>query len=345
MKIGVVAKPWIAVPSTGYGAIEKFLYYLILEFSRQFDTTLFAPGDSKIPISEQLHLEALFDKGVGDWIFDENVEIAHALHAARRAHDLKLDVMNVHAVDAYLAIAPFLEIPTVFSVHVASHVVFKAISELSDNTHFVFLTESHRRQFPWISRADVVPLGVDTSRFPFSQQKADYLAFVGRLIDDKGCIEAIEIAKRAKLPLKMAGNIPFGSEQYFYKTLLPYIQRNPHVEFLGEVTEIQRNVLLMSAKALLFPIKWEEPFGLVMLEALVVGTPVVAFNRGSVPEILQEGVTGFIVNTLDEAVDAIEKLHAISSSDCRRSVTDRYSISIISERYLEIFKKLSHQTI
>jgi glycosyltransferase involved in cell wall biosynthesis len=167
----------------------------------------------------------------------------------------------------------------------------------------------------------------------------DYLAFVGRVSAEKGIDKAIEIAARVGRPLKIAAKIDRADREFFDQKIRPLLAQ-PHVEFLGEIGEEDKGKLLRGAHAMLFPIDWPEPFGMVMIEAMACGTPVIAFRRGAVPEVLDEGVTGFIVDTVDEAVRAVERVASLSRTAVRRKFEERFSSARMARDYLEIYRQL-----
>ena len=341
MKIAHVSKPWLPVPSAKYGAIEKILGFLIAEQIKTHEVTLFAPGNSKLP--RGIILNSLFDEGVGDKGFDRNIELAQTLHAVLEAKRLKFDIIHAHSTDPILALASVTNLPLVFTFHSVPKYEGQILAQLAQNTNitFVFLSKSHRKQFPWIPDAEVVPYGLPVSKFPFygQSEKSDYLAFIGAISDRKGILEAIKVATSTNHKLKIAGKIRAGDEDFFEREVKPAIQNNKNIEFFGEIDNNQRNDFLGKAKALLFPIKWQEPFGLVMLESLVVGTPVIAFNQGSVPEVINENI-GFIVEDIDEMCQAVENISTISNRSCRDHVENQFSIKQMSNSYDRIYGKV-----
>jgi glycosyltransferase involved in cell wall biosynthesis len=340
MKIGILSKPYLPIPSRAYGAIEKLVYYLVCELSKKKEDNyyLFAPGDSQN--IEGVQLESLFKEGVGGRINNEQVELLQALHCLERSKELNLDVIHAHSVDPILAFSSSVEIPILFSFHTFPNEINKYLSRRADHLHYTFVSESHRQQFPWLKKTHVVYPGINPDNFPFCDNKDKYLAFVGSVCPEKGIMEAIDIAQVSGKSLKIAAKVQPGNEEFFQKQFLPAVENNKKIEFLGELKEVERNELLKRAECLLFPIKWDEPFGLVQLESLVVGTPVIGFNRGAVSEVIEDGKNGFIVNNVEEAVSVLDKITTISPQNCRKTVTEKFSSIISTRHYMEIYKNI-----
>lgn len=339
MKIAHLAKPWISVPPTGYGGVERFMYDLAIEQSKEHDVLMYATGDSQLPKTISLHatfMEQLADKGL-----DRNFEAAQASDFALSCIKDGTDIIHVHSVESFLAIAPHLSKKIVFTFYTDPTDATKILSTLAEpNVIFTFVSEQHRKQYPWVKNAYVVYQGINPAQYPFSAEKKGYLAFVGSIADKKGILEAIEIAKCAKMPLKIAAKIKPQDVDFYEREVKHVITNSDHVTFLGEVNDQERNRLLMHACALLFPIKWEEPFGGVQIESMVVGTPVIAFRRGSTLEVIDDGKTGFIVDTIEQAVNAIYKLDQINPTDCRQHIVDNFSIERSSKDFDTLYRSL-----
>ena len=206
--------------------------------------------------------------------------------------------------------------------------------------HLVSISQAQRAPLPHARWLGTVYHGLPTGMYRFHPKPADYLAFLGLVSPEKRPDRAIEIAIRAGLPLKIAVKIDPVDRDYFNAVIRPLLS-HPLVEFLGEIDEREKENLLGHAKALLFPIDWPEPFGLVMIEALACGTPVIAFRKGSVPEVIEHGVTGFVVETVDEAVDAVRRLDALSPRRCREEFEKRFTSTRMAADYVKIYEKLT----
>jgi glycosyltransferase involved in cell wall biosynthesis len=171
--------------------------------------------------------------------------------------------------------------------------------------------------------------------------KQEYLAFLGRISPEKGVDRAIQIAGKAGLKLKIAAKVDNADKEYYDTLIKPLIEGNPDVEFIGEINDAQKRAFLSGAHALIFPIDWPEPFGLVMIEAMACGTPVIAFNCGSVPEVLDPGVTGFIVNDIDAAVAAVGKIHTLDRARVRATFDRRFTARRMAEDYVDAYEELA----
>jgi glycosyltransferase involved in cell wall biosynthesis len=175
--------------------------------------------------------------------------------------------------------------------------------------------------------------------FRFYPDRGDYLAFLGRISPEKGADRAIEIAKRVGMPLKIAAKVDRVDRRYFKRVVEPLLS-DSGVEWIGEITDQQKNEFLGKAHALLFPIDWPEPFGLVMIEAMACGTPVIAYDRGSVPEVMENGVTGFVVRELDQAVEATRRVRNVSRACCREVFEKRFTAGRMSNDYVNAYERM-----
>jgi glycosyltransferase involved in cell wall biosynthesis len=204
----------------------------------------------------------------------------------------------------------------------------------------VSISDNQRRP---ISRANwraTVYHGLPSEDFTFSREPSGYLVYLGRMSPEKRVDRAIDIAVRAHMPLKIAAKIYPEEQNYFDRTLAPLIQSSPRIEFIGEVDHQARNALLGGATAMLFPIEWSEPFGLVMIEALACGTPVIGWRRGSVPEVLEHGVTGYVVDDVEEAVAAVKRIDVLSRAACRRAFERRFNALRMANDYIAVYRAL-----
>jgi glycosyltransferase involved in cell wall biosynthesis len=203
----------------------------------------------------------------------------------------------------------------------------------------ISISDAQRKPLPWANWQGTVHHGLPRESFSLGGGKGRYLAFLGRTSPEKGLDQAIEIAKRAEMPLKIAAKIDRVDVEYFETVINPLLD-HPLIEFIGEVAYPEKNVFLGNAAGLLFPINWREPFGLVMIEAMACGTPVIAYPRGSVPEVMQDGVTGFVVPDLEGAVKAVKRIVEIDRSKCRRHFEQHFSAERMAQDYLNIYQRL-----
>jgi glycosyltransferase involved in cell wall biosynthesis len=202
----------------------------------------------------------------------------------------------------------------------------------------VSISDSQRRPLPFANWLATVHHGVPATLFDYSPAHRGYLAFIGRISPEKRLDRAIQIARGVGLPLKIAAKVDAVDAAYFCEAIKPLL-RGPGVEFLGEVGDAAKNELLDGAAALLFPIDWPEPFGLVMIESMACGTPVIAWDEGAVPEVVNDGVTGFIVHSIDEALAAAKRIDSLDRARVRATFERRFSANIMSKKYLELYAR------
>ena len=206
----------------------------------------------------------------------------------------------------------------------------------------VSISASQRRAMPFANWHATIHHGLPSNAFDVCTAPDDYLLWIGRMMRGKRPDLAIEIARDARLPLKMAAAVHPGERAYFTEEIAPLIKRSAgFVEYAGEVGGNARTELLRHARALLFPIDWEEPFGMVMIEALACGTPVVAFRRGAVAEVIEDGLTGFVVDSVDEAVDALGRIGSISRRACRDAFERRFTATRMTREYVDVYERVA----
>jgi glycosyltransferase involved in cell wall biosynthesis len=205
----------------------------------------------------------------------------------------------------------------------------------------VSISDHQRRPLPPVNWMGTVYHGMPENILREGGGEGGYLAFLGRICADKGILPAIEISRRAGLPLKVAAKVDPADRRYFQEEVRPVLAQNPHVEFIGEIDDARKPDFLGRAKALLFPISWPEPFGLVMIEAMACGTPVVAFNSGSVPEVMEDGLTGFVVSDIEGAVAAVSRVDRLFRPTIRSRFEERFSAGAMARDYLRIYEQLT----
>jgi glycosyltransferase involved in cell wall biosynthesis len=337
LRIAQVAPLIETVPPESYGGTERVVSYLTEELVRLGqDVTLFASGGSiteakLVSVSER---SLRSDPTVKDPLSKSILEIEEVL---KRTEDFDL----IHFHDGYLhfPLSRRLEIPTLTTMHGRMDLpdlmpVFREFPE----TPLISISNQQRGPLPFANWIATVPHGLPEHLYSFCADPAEYLAFVGRLCPEKRPDRAIEIAKKVGMPLKIGAKVDKVDEEYFEAEIKPLLESSL-IEFVGEINEPEKNELLGGAHALLFPIDWPEPFGLVMIESLACGTPVVAFDCGSVPEVLEDGKTGFIVQTMDEAIEAVQNIGTISRTICRQEFERRFTSARMAEDYLRIFEE------
>jgi glycosyltransferase involved in cell wall biosynthesis len=339
VRIAEVAPPWLAVPPKGYGGIEWVVALLtdgLVE--RGHDVTLFATGDSET----KARLEYVFEQAPGPNLINDGWhDTLHTLHVFKEPG--RFDLFHVHSPWSALIVPALLDSPTVHTLHGSFTPEMRRLyAELGDRVRFVAISESQRSHMPDLPYAGVVYNGVDVAAYPFRAEKDDFLLFLGRTHPDKGVLRAALTAREAGLPLVLAVKIANAEEkEHWTSEVLPILP--PEAIVLGEIGDEEKRDVLSRAKAVLFPIDWDEPFGLVMTEAMACGTPVIATPRGSVPEIVVDGETGFIVPVgtyPEEAAIALKRLDEIDPMACRRRVEERFSKEAMVTGYEQAFERV-----
>jgi glycosyltransferase involved in cell wall biosynthesis len=338
MRIAEVSPPWLAVPPSGYGGIEWVVALLadgLVE--RGHDVTLFATGDSRT----KAELEFVFETAPGPKFINSIWhDTLHSLHVYRDVS--RFDVIHEHTVWSGLVAATLIDVPVVHTLHGPFTSEMRQLYErVADRIWFVAISENQRSHMPELRYGGVVYNGIDTSLYPLRKEKEDFVLFLGRVTPDKGPVRAVEAAREAGIPLVMAVKIASPDEEdYWKKEVEPRLPEGTTI--LPEIPLEQKVDLLSRARAVLFPIDWEEPFGLVMTEAMACGTPVIATPRGSVPEVIADGETGFIVpvETYPEAAaEALTRLGDIDPEACRGWVEKRFSKEAMVAGYETVFQR------
>lgn len=336
MNIAQVAPLYESVPPQYYGGTERVVSQLTEELVRQgHSVTLFASGDSEtdavlVPICPRA---LRLDEGCVD-------SMAHHIlmmeRVAQRAG--QFDVIHFHIDYLHYNLSRTRQWPHLTTLHGRLDLPDLAplYHEFTDMP-VVSISDAQRRPLPQADWQDTVYHGLSETLFSYNSEPEDYLAFLGRISPEKRVDRAVEIAGRAELPLKVAAKVDPVDQEYFDTTVEPLFEAD-HVDFLGEIGEGEKQEFLGNARALLCPIDWPEPFGLVLIEALACGTPVIAFPHGSIPELIEEGVTGFVVDTVDEAVEAVRRLPEISRRTCRQAFEERFTAARMARDYLRVYE-------
>jgi glycosyltransferase involved in cell wall biosynthesis len=338
VRIAQVSPLYEAVPPKLYGGTERVVSYLTEELVRQgHDVTLFASGDSQtsarlVPVCRQaLRLDReCVDRLAPHFVMLEMV--------AREAH--RFDVIHYHIDYLHFALSRRLGVPQVTTLH--GRLNLPELGGLYDeftDMPVLSISDSQRGPLPQANWQATVYHGLPPGRPPAHSRPGDYLAFLGRISPEKRVDRAVEIARRMGLRLRVAAKVDAADVDYYHAEIEPLF-RDPLVEFIGEIGEEQKAEFLGNARALLFPIDWPEPFGLVMIEAMRCGTPVVAWKCGSVPEVIDEGVTGFVVDTIDSAVDAVGRVENLDRRRIREVFETRFSAERMATDYLAVYKRL-----
>jgi glycosyltransferase involved in cell wall biosynthesis len=338
MRIAQVAPLYERVPPIYYGGTERIVSYLTEELIEQgHDLTLFASGDSLTgarlvsPCARSLRLdpdcidplahfclmlEMVFEQAGSFDMIHYHIDYLHFPFSKR---NLTPHVTTLHGR---------LDLPDLVPL-------YRRFAKMP----VISISDTQRAPLPCINWQGTVHHGIPTSLYALHRNEGSYLAFLGRISPEKRVDRAIEIAKLAKMKLKIAAKVDRVDSKYMEKKIKPLLD-HPLVEFIGEIGEEQKEDFLGNAYALLFPIDWCEPFGLVMIESMACGTPIIAYNQGSVPEVVDEGRTGFIVNGVEESVRALEKVRSLDRLRCRRIFEERFSATRMANDYVKIYEKL-----
>jgi glycosyltransferase involved in cell wall biosynthesis len=339
MRIAQIAPLVESVPPILYGGTERVVSWLTEELVRQgHDVTLFASGDSRTaarldPIVPQgLRLTGIHNSLPYNIIMLDKV--------VARQHEF--DVLHFHIDFFHYPLFRSMAHKTLTTLHGRQDLpelpdIYRAFPHMP----LVSISNHQRLPVPPVNWRGTVHHGLPTHLLKEGNGEGGYLAFLGRICADKGILPAIEIARRAGLPLKVAAKVDPADQDYFDTHVAPVLAQSPHVEFIGEIDDGRKSQFLGAARALLFPISWPEPFGLVMIESMACGTPVIAFNSGSVPEILEDGLTGFVVSNVDQAVAAVGRLNRLFRPSIRSRFEERFSAAAMAREYVRIYRKLA----
>lgn len=340
MRIAMVAPIWVRVPPEQYGGAELVVSLLTEELvQRGVGVTLYASGDSitKAP------LRYVYPKAVGFGIPHQSFMLTHVAFAYSEAN--QYDIVHNHAGVSGIAMARFIERPVLSTLHnnyfIPENKPF--FEENKDNQFYNAISESEKKAIPGLNYVKTVYNAIDPSRYPFESEKEDFLLTLGNLWAVKGHDIAIQVARRLEMKLVIAGKLDSAGVDFFNQKVKPEID-NKLIFFEGQVSQERKLDLFSKARAFLFPVRWEEPFGLVMVEAMACGTPVVGFRRGAVPEIVKDGETGYIVDTAEEMAEAVRRVDKIVPQKCREHVEERFSPQKMADDYISIYDEIGERT-
>jgi glycosyltransferase involved in cell wall biosynthesis len=338
MRIAQVSPLYESVPPKFYGGTERIVSYLTEELHRQGHTvTLFASGDS-VTSAELVKVceEALRLSEISTDYLAHHVLLLERL--IRRRDDF--DVIHFHIDYLHYPLSRRQTYAHVTTLHGRLDLpdLIPLYEEFSD-IPVVSISNNQREPLHWANWQATVYHGLPDSLYQFHPEPGKYLAFLGRASPEKRIDRAIEIAKSVGIPLKIAAKVDDTDQNYFEANVAPLLD-NHLIEFIGEIGEHEKGEFLGNAMALLFPIDWSEPFGLVMIESFACGTPVIAYNHGSVSEIMEEGSTGFIVETLPQAIEAANKIASVSRDTCREIFDRRFTARRMATDYLNVYERV-----
>jgi len=338
VKIAQIAPLAESVPPRLYGGTERIVSYLTEELVRLgHEVTLFASGDS-LTTAELVPASAKalrLNPDVRDPIPHELILLEHV---RQRAHEF--DILHFHVDLIHFPLIRQFAGKTVTTLHGRLDLPdLKPFYSMFSEIPVVSISNNQRKPLPMANFVGTVLHGLPRDLLPFSPKGDGYLAFLGRISPEKRPDRAIEIAVKAGMPLKIAAKIDKVDEAYWDSEIRPLVERYDNVEYIGEVNEAGKASFLGNAAGLLFPIDWPEPFGLVMIEAMACGTPVIAFPCGSVPEVIDHGVSGFIVDSVDDAVRMVAKLPDLDRATVRATFDARFTSSRMAADYLEVYRR------
>jgi glycosyltransferase involved in cell wall biosynthesis len=340
MRVGLVAPPFIPVPPRLYGGTELFIANLAEGLERRgIDVIVYSNGESTV------NAENRFLYGEMEWpaLSDIHAQFKDANHSAWAVEDAAKSCDIIHLNNATgLTFSRFVERAFVYTVH------HPKVAELSEYYRFypdiTYVTISERQRYlENMPRMQTIQHGIPMDSYSLVEAKQPYLAFLGRIAPIKGVHLAIEVAKRSGIPLKIAGEVQPIFQSYFDTEIRPHVDGR-FIEYLGPADAAAKNELLGNAMALLFPIQWDEPFGLVMIESMACGTPVIALEGGAVREVVKDGVSGWVCASIDQLVEAVQTL-SLSSETVRKYAEANFSVDVMVERYLRLYGTLLHGSL
>ncbi len=339
MRIAQVAPLWERVPPPAYGGIELVVGLLTDELVRRgHEVTLFASGDSiTLAKLESVHPQALrLDSTVKEYGIYEMLQMSRVYEKAS-----EFDIIHSHMGCAALPYGNLVKTPTVHTLHGIFTPDNEKMFTHARSQPYISISDAQREPRLNLNCVATVYNGIDTSTYKFHEKPQDppYLAFLGRISPEKGTHLAIEIAKRSGWRLKMAGKVDVVDVDYYEQEIKPHID-GKQIEYWGEADHAQKNELIGGAVATLFPITWREPFGLVMVESMVTGTPVIAIELGSTSEVIVHGKTGLLCHSVDECVEAIDKATQLNRNDCREHVLKHFSVERMTDGYEAVYQKV-----
>lgn len=339
MRIAQVSPLFESVPPKLYGGTERVVSYLTEELVRRgHEVTLFASGDSQTsarlcsPCPAALRL----DPRTIDHLAYQVLMLEQVFQLSSQ-----FDVIHFHTDYLHFPGSRFLDFTHLTTLHGRLDLpdlipLYREFAEMP----LVSISDAQRRPLPWVNWVATVYHGLPEDLYTFYDRPGKYLAFLGRISPEKGLDQAIAMAQRSGVPLKIAAKVDRGDTEYFESRIKPLLD-DPLVEFVGEIGEQDKNEFLGNALALVSPITWPEPFGLVFIEALACGTPVLTYPRGSAPELLKSGVTGYLVPNLPAAVRVIAEIPKLSRRACRRYFETHFTASLMCQAYESVYEKLS----
>jgi glycosyltransferase involved in cell wall biosynthesis len=340
--IAMLAPPWIPIPPPGYGGIEHVVALLcdgLVKLGHH--VTLFAAPGSRSTANVHEVLTSSYPDDIGQSLYESD-HVSRVLDVVDEMAEKgkPFDVLHDHCGFTTVAMADRMSTPLIHTLHGPFTADTSAFyRQHGDRAWLVAISEAQRASAPADVRvAGVVPNPVDVEDWPFTSEKQDYAFWLGRFEDFKGAHRAIAAARQAHIPLVLAGRVQPGQEEYFQREIEPHLD-NEQVRYVGEVGGDEKRELFANARTLLMPIAWNEPFGMVMVEAMACGTPVIAFAQGAATEIVEDHVNGYLVDDVESMAAAIADLDQIDPAACRESVAKRFTPEIVAKGYVDIYRR------
>lgn len=346
MKIAILSPPYLPVPPEGYGGVERIVHYLTEGLVKKgYDVTLFAPGDSKTSAK----LISTFPKSIGnsgDMKFRAIFPLIQYSDCYKHAEEF--DIIHTHAEDLAIIMANMVKTPIVHTIHSTLYEGEGKEDKLMimknyPNQSYIAISNNQKQGMPNINWVKTVYNGVDLLEYKASMEKGNYLLWLGRVTRKKGILDAITVARDTGIRLKIAAVVDPVEEKFYQEEVVPKVDGS-QIEFVGEQKGQDKINLYSNALCTLYPISWHEPFGLVMAESLACGTPVIAYNIGSAPEIVENLTSGFIVENAGQMTQAVGKIETISRANCRKRVEDLFSTDKMVEAYEKVYQELLNKT-
>jgi glycosyltransferase involved in cell wall biosynthesis len=338
MRIAQIAPIIERVPPKKYGGTERVVHALTEELvKRGHDVTLFASGDSITSAKLfSVYPKSLREARLKD-IYGSNI---WSMLSIGMAYSMQKSFDIIHDHSGYLSLptANIAETPVVVTMHGPITTDVRKIYDRLRNPHLVTISNSQGFPAPTLNYAGTVYNGLYLEDYPFSEEHDGYLLFVGRISMEKGVHHAIEVAQELDMPLIIAAKLETVDEPYFHQYIKPLLSEQ--IKWIGEVDEKERNLLMSKAKCFLHPVTWREPFGLTLIEAMACGCPVIAFDKGSIPEIIRNGETGFVVQDIEGMLDAVLSVDTIDRNKCREHALTNFSAQKMAEGYEAVYKKI-----
>jgi glycosyltransferase involved in cell wall biosynthesis len=344
MRIAQIAPLWNKIPPQTYGGIERIVHILCDGLvARGHEVTLFATGDSQT----RAKLQSRVPRGLTDMMIRgeawESMVYINASLSDALLQSGSFDIMHNHSNYSEFPLTQLSKSPVLNTLHSAISLDATWLAKTFDALHISAISHAQITELPLERRKkiDVVPNGVDFNAYDFSTKQGEYLAFLGRMSPNKNPLGAIELARQVKLPIVLAGKAEDRAEEIYFEEKIKPLIDGKQVSWIGAVNQKQKNDFLKNASALIFPVQWDEPFGLVMIEAMACGTPVVACKRGAVSEVIDEGKTGFFAEEMKDLAALIPKALKLDRNIVREHAKAQFNHEKMIDEYLKVYQKLT----